>query len=122
MNGTLADEAGILRLCLHSLGVGAPKQVAESLTGLGFCFFNSVGEFTSFLRDKLPGLQDETVDDFLEKNAERHPVAPQLTLNGQLHCVTEDEFRSIFQNGNGWERFRQQFPDTFGYVEFSRVG
>src|SRR5262249_29515473 len=50
-NGTLFDEASVLRVCLNSIGLGSqPQQVVDSLTGLGVFFpfmFKSVEEFTS---------------------------------------------------------------------------
>ena len=36
--------------------------------------------------------------------------------------MTLAEFREVFKDGGGWERFRGMFPDSDGTLRFSRVG
>jgi hypothetical protein len=124
LNGTIADEAVVLRVCLHALGIGS-KQVVHAWTDQ----HRSVGSpedesarAVAYLRKKLKGLQEETLGDFLAKNKERHLVAPDLTLAGRLVCIADEDLRHIFRDYQGWERFRETYPDSRGTVGFSRVG
>src|SRR5262249_35669690 len=65
-----------------------------------------------------------TLSDFMEKNLHRYPVVPPWTLDGLLGPIkTIDLQKFFYRNGDkAWEQFREQFPQTRGTVEFSRVG
>ena len=124
LNGTLADEAEILRLCLSELGIGS-KQVVHAYTTLGLARASSPEELEQTgrsLRTNLKRLDEETLDDFLAKNKEPHLVAPALILGGQLIPVTDEQLREVFRDNNGWQRFRELYPESMGNVSFSRVG
>lgn len=120
-NGTIADEREVLGVCLGLLYVGA-GQVVRSLTLSGRPAATGEGQMISYLRENLEGLKDETLEDFLVKNRDRHPVGPDLDPDGRLVCVGDREFRHVFRDGEGWERFRRTFPDSDGTLRFSRVG
>nr|MBA2715295.1 hypothetical protein [Rubrobacteraceae bacterium] len=49
-------------------------------------------------------------------------IEPELNLGGRLVCVGDEEFEHIFRDGDGWARFRQEFPESDGTLRFSRVG
>jgi hypothetical protein len=65
---------------------------------------------------------EETLTDFLAKNREQHPVGSDLNPGGRLVCVGDEEFDNIFRDRDGWDRFRQEFPESDGTLRFSRVG
>ena len=65
---------------------------------------------------------EETLTDFLAKNREHHPIEPDLNPGGRLVCVGDEEFEHIFRDGDGWARFRKEFPDSDGTLRLSRVG
>jgi hypothetical protein len=109
---------------LTALGIG-PKQVVHASTNLGLTRASSAEELrqtASHLRHELKKLEEETLEDFLAKNNEAHPVAPALTLDGQLIPVSDEDLRQIFRDNDGWERFRAAYPESSGNVGFSRVG
>jgi hypothetical protein len=123
-NGTLADESAVLRECLRAIGIGR-QQVVASMTRLGRIGPASKEELdqtASYLREGLEGVEEETLADFLAKNRDCHPVAPDLTLDGQLVCVSDEQLQHIFRDNEGWERFRERFPESTGTLDFSRVG
>ena len=120
-NGTVADEREVLDACLGKLHVGA-GQVVRSLTLSGLRGDVEEGRMLAYLRENLPGLGEETLADFLAKNRERHPVRPDLDPDGRLTCLDDGEFRGVFRDGEGWERFRRMFPESDGTLRFSRVG
>jgi hypothetical protein len=124
LHGTLADEAEVLRVCLTSFRISS-RQVVRALTSLGLARASSPEELkqtSHHLRYQLTELEEETVEDFIAKNMERHPVAPPLTLAGQLIPVAEEDMRQMFRDNDGWDRFRSAYPESTGIVGFSRVG
>ena len=108
LNGTIADEQEVLRACLAQLHLGE-RQVVRSLTRGGLQVPTDE-RMLSYLRENLEGLDEETLNDFLAKNREHHPIEPDLNPGGRLVCVGDEEFEHIFRDGNGWARFRSEFP------------
>jgi hypothetical protein len=76
----------------------------------------------SYLRENLERLDEETLNEFLAKNREHHPIEPDLNPGGRLVCVGDEEYEHIFRYGDGWARFRREFPESDGTLRFSRVG
>lgn len=120
-NGTIADEREVLEVCLGRLYVGA-GQVVRSLTLSGLRGGIDEGCMISYLRENLEGVGEDTLDDFVAKNRERHPIRPDFDPEGRLTCLDDEEFYRVFRDGEGWERFRRMFPDSDGTLRFSRVG
>lgn len=121
LNGTIVDEREVLDACLGNLYVGA-GQVVRSLTLGGLGAGVEEGRMLAYLRANLPNLGEETLADFLAKNRERHPIEPDFDPEGRMTCLGDGEFRDVFRDGEGWERFRRMFPDSDGTLRFSRVG
>jgi hypothetical protein len=119
-NGTIADEQEVLIVCLARLHLGE-RQVVRSLTRSGLQV-PADERMLSYLRENLGGLEEETLADFLAKNREQHPIEPDLNPGGRLLCVGDEEFEQIFRDGDGWARFRREFPGSDGTLRFSRVG
>lgn len=119
-NGTIADEREVLTACLSRLYLGE-KQVVRSMTRSGARLPDDEESLSAYLRENL-SLDQETLDDFLVKNREQHPIEPDLNPEGCLICLGDEDFRQIFSDDKGWERFRREFPDSDGTLRFSRVG
>jgi hypothetical protein len=120
LNGTIADEQGVLTACLAQLHLGE-SQVVRSLTRSGLQVPADERMF-SYMRENLEGLAEETLTDFLAKNRMQHPIESDLNPRGRLVCVDDEEFQHIFRDGDGWARFRREFPESDGTLRFSRVG
>jgi hypothetical protein len=120
LNGTIADEQEVLTACLAQLHLGE-RQVVRSLTRSGLQV-PADERMLSYLRENLEGLDEETLNDFLAKNREHHPIEPDLNPGGRLVCVGEEKFEQIFRDKDGWARFRSEFPESDGTLRFSRVG
>jgi hypothetical protein len=119
-NGTVADEQEVLTACLARLHLG-DRQVVRSLTRGGLQV-PADERMLSYLRENLVGLDEGTLNDFLAKNRGQHPIEPDLNPGDHLVCVGEEEFGHIFGDGDGWGRFRREFPESDGTLRFSRVG
>jgi hypothetical protein len=110
-----------VEICLDLLFVGERQAVrAETRGGLGMP--GDEARMLAYIRENLDGVYEETISDFREKNRERHPVEPGLDPEGRLAPVSDEEFRRIFRDGDGWTRFRETFPDSDGTLRVSRVG
>ncbi len=120
-NGTIADEQEVLIACLAQLHLGE-RQVVRSMTRSGLHMSSDEERMLSHMRENLDSLREETLADFLAKNREQHQVEPDLNPGGRLICVGDEEFEHIFRDGDGWARFRREFPETDGTLRFSRVG
>ena len=118
-NGTMADEQEVLAVCLGRLYLGARQVVRASTRG---AVTADPSRMVFHLREKLEGLADDTLADFLAKNREPHPIGPDLDPGGPLTYVDDGEFAHIFRDREGWERFRRTFPESDGTLRFSRVG
>ena len=75
-NGTIIDEREALTACLRHLYLG-DGQVVRSLTRSVAQMSGEEERLVSYLRDNLD-LDEETLDDFIAKNSEQHPVEPDL--------------------------------------------
>jgi hypothetical protein len=120
-NGTIVDERAVVAVCLGHLYLGS-RQVVRSLTRSGLPPSISRERVLSYMRENFEGLGEETLSDFIAKNREQHPIEPDLNPGGCLICLNDEEFRHIFRDREGWERFRQMFPESDGTLRFSRVG
>ena len=120
LNGTIADEQEVLTACLAQLHLGE-RQIARSLTRSGLQV-PADERMLSYLRENLEGLSEEMLTDFLAKNRVQHHIEPDLNAGGRLVCVGDEEFEQIFRDGDGWARFRLEFPESDGTLRFSRVG
>ncbi len=118
-NGTIVDEREVLTACLENLYLG-DGQVIRSLTHSVKQMAGGEERLASYLRGNL-NLDEETLEDFVAKNREQHPVAPDLNPGGCLICVDDEEFGRIFCDADGWNRFRRTFPESDGTLRFSRV-
>jgi hypothetical protein len=119
-NGNIADGQEVLTACLAQLHLGE-GQVVRSMTRSGLQVPGDE-RMLSYLRENLEGLDEETLDDFLAKNRERYPIETDLNPGGRLIYVGDEEFEHIFRDGDGWARFRRDFPESDGTLRFSRVG
>jgi hypothetical protein len=107
LNGTIADEQEVLTACLAQLHLGE-RQVVRSLTRSSLQV-PADERMLSYLRENLERLDEETLNDFLAKNLEHHPIEPDLNPGGRLVCVGDEEFEHIFRDKDGPD-FAGSFP------------
>src|SRR5579872_682039 len=75
------------------------------------------------LREKVPALQQETLDSFRKANAVQATIRP--SFHPAIHCqiVTPMQVEPIFKRGgSSWLGYYKQFPGSQGILTFSRVG
>lgn len=68
-----------------------------------------------------PIISQETIDDYLAKNAKSHQFTKSLDLKLEYTLVPKEKIKQIFEELS-WDEFYRQFPDSGGYIALSRVG
>lgn len=64
----------------------------------------------------------ETINDFQIKNKERLPLNNNFKINAPYILLDEQEYLEMFQDAQGWDRFRKKYPNSQGLVTLSRIG
>jgi hypothetical protein len=116
-------EQQVLLACLDEVGRGE-KQVVGELTGCDFTGRGeeSIQQTTAFLEKALRGLLPDTLADFVAVNRVRVPVRSTFRLDDRFIILTQSELDALFQNDQGWERFRTLYPRSYGVLDVSQVG
>lgn len=74
---------------------------------------------------KKPGsLTKEILNDYNTRNHSQLELRDIFDLKAKVLLVDEKEIHDIFrqQGVDGWKSFYQRFPDSGGFIKFSRVG
>ena len=79
------------------------------------------------LREIMPEISDEAVNDFNAKNEKGHSLESLFTLNDKYILIERGEAFEIHTSRREellkkWEIFGQKYPKSDGFVRFSRVG
>ena len=116
-NGNAEDECAVLKALLLHENAGL-QQIAR--------LHRSDEEYLRFaargLKERFPELLDETIFDYVIKNCSpMSDQSPSWIVSG-LVLFPESEAKQIFRHRDGWEIFRERFPDSKGVAEISRVG
>jgi hypothetical protein len=64
----------------------------------------------------------ETVDSYLERNAEPSQLSPDMDLGTEYTLLTLEELSQITSQPNWQEVLNEKYPGSGGYTIFSRVG
>jgi|SRR5215813_6375736 len=68
-------------------------------------------------------ISQETVDDYMAKNAKSHQLTKSFDLKLKYTLIPKEKIEQIFKNGlDGWGEFYMQFPGSFGLIALSRAG
>ena len=79
-------------------------------------------DILEWVREDMPSLTQEMIDDFIDKNEESYPLVDNFDIQKDVLLLEPDEFREIFQESSGWSEFYSRYPDAQGILTFSRVG
>lgn len=74
------------------------------------------------VQQKMPGVSQEVVANFLEKNKRQHRLENAFNLSVPYVLVSEKEYEEIFQNDDGWQTFYRKYPASQGLMTLSKVG
>jgi len=75
-----------------------------------------------YLKERLPEVSQKMFNDFAAKNKEVQKLKDNFEIELKRTLIKKDEIEEIFKDReNGWERFYKSFPDSGGFIGFSRV-
>ena len=75
-----------------------------------------------YIRSGLPNLSDEALDNFVQRNQQSGPLAPDMGLDVDYILLSTEELSEITRQSNWGEVITQKYPGSYGYTMFSRVG
>jgi hypothetical protein len=75
-----------------------------------------------YIRSGLPSLSDEALDNFVQRNQQSGPLAPNMELDVDYILLSTEELSEITRQSNWGEVITQKYPGSYGYTMFSRVG
>lgn len=77
----------------------------------------------SSLQNKVPALQQTTIDAYRRVNAQQAPLRRSFRPPIEYGLVDSTQLEPIFKKGGGWwPAYYKQFPGSQGILTFSRVG
>ena len=74
------------------------------------------------LKSSLSGISSETIDSYVERNAQASQLAPDMQLGMDYVLLSREELAEISSQGNWHEILQERYPGSNGYLIFSRVG
>ncbi|MBL8102320.1 MAG: hypothetical protein JNM02_07310 [Anaerolineales bacterium] len=83
---------------------------------------SDVRESLDYIKEGLPDLSNETIDSFLERNAQSSRLTPDMDLGVDYSLLGRDELSEITKQPNWNEVLNEKYPGTYGYTVLSRVG
>ncbi|MBU2044498.1 MAG: hypothetical protein KJ619_04670 [Candidatus Omnitrophica bacterium] len=76
----------------------------------------------NYLREKMPTLGDQIINDFKAKNIKAYSLEPFLNQRANCTIVSQAELNAIFDHNPYWDRYYRRNPRSEGIITFSRVG
>lgn len=83
---------------------------------------NDPQQAMDFAWDGLPGISRDTIQNFIDRNAQPGDLSPDMNLGVEYILLGEEELASITRQQNWGEVLAQKYPGAQGYTMFSRVG
>ncbi len=75
-----------------------------------------------YIKSGLKSISNATVDSFLERNAQSSQLSADMNLGVEYKLLTAEDLKKISSGPNWGELLKQEYPGSFGYTIFSRVG
>jgi hypothetical protein len=77
----------------------------------------------NYFRRASSAVSQVTIDDYLTKNNQTHPLSDRFNTRVRRVLFDNAEFHRLFRDvTKGWEEFYRRFPNSGGFIRFSRVG
>jgi hypothetical protein len=79
------------------------------------------GDWSSYIKNGLPKIEQETLIDFQDKNRETYSLKDHLPKNLSVTFMTQTELQEIAGDDSG-RIFHERYPNASGYIWVSRIG
>src|SRR5262249_35928270 len=76
----------------------------------------------SRMKQEFPSISQETIDDYVAKNAKSHQLTKSFDLRLKYTLTPKEKIDQIFKSGGWWDEFYRQFPNSNGLIGLSRAG
>ena len=80
------------------------------------------GQMIDNIKDGLPGISNDTIDSYVERNAQSTQLSPDMQLGVDYVLLSQEELAEISRQPNWHEVLTEKYPGSEGYTIFSRVG
>lgn len=120
-NGGPGDEKAVLETTFFVENIRS-RYVASRCTHM--LDDKSLSQSSRYIREKLWGVKDETLVDFIVKHTSIRPISTtQMNDAVGVGAGPMSEVDALVdQLADGWEAFRATHPEALGIVEYSHVG
>ncbi|HLO14778.1 MAG TPA: hypothetical protein VK206_08115 [Anaerolineales bacterium] len=75
-----------------------------------------------YIKSGLKDISHETLDNYLERNKQPSQLSPDMDLGMEYILLSPEELAKITSQPNWHEILREKYPNSGGYLIFSRVG
>lgn len=106
---------------VYSLFIGDDPTLLLETTDTGF-FKSSPKEMKKYIQSSISDISNETINSFLERNAQPSQLSPNMKLGVEYTLLSEAELKEISSQSNWGEVLKEKYPGYSGYKIFSRVG
>lgn len=79
-------------------------------------------EYMKTITPSLPGISNETIDNFVQRNIKPGQLSPNMQLGVDYVLLSTDELAQITSQPNWDQVMNEKYPNSGGYKIFSRVG
>jgi len=79
-------------------------------------------ESIDYIKSGLQSISNETINNYLERNAQPGQLSPDMDLGVDYVLLSTDELSAIMGQADGWAVLNEKYPNSNGYTVFSRVG
>jgi len=80
------------------------------------------GQMIDNIKDGLPGISNDTIDSYVERNAQSAQLSPDMQLGVDYVLLSQEELAEISRQPNWHEVLTEKYPGSDGYTIFSHVG
>ena len=107
---------------VYAVFVGKGKGPALLLQDTSAGLLDDPQQAIGNIKESLPGLSNETIDNYFERNAQPSQLSPDMQLGVDYVLLSADELAEISSQGNWHDILAEKYPGSNGYIIFSRVG
>ncbi len=75
-----------------------------------------------YVKSSMKNVTNETLNNYLKRNKQSSQLSPDMQLGADYVLLSEDELRQITSQSNWGEVLNEKYPNSGGYLIFSRVG
>lgn len=97
--------------------------VIHDFTEAGLSMGGNNSQELDYLKTSMPEVDQALLDSYLARNTQSVALEDRFNLEVPVTLLNQTEFNRFFsKNGQGWDAFYQQYPQSQGVLTLSKVG